>query len=205
MFTLKKARAGSPKGAKLGVVEEARGERGDGAAERLLAGERRFEIGEERRRPAGDQRLQGVPGGGDDERLGGVGEAAEQGRGHEREIAGDDDEGAPRMAERGDDPDQRMGGLLGLGDDLDVGECTAHPARLLGDDEGLDPGGGEGGERVGDQRPAGQLHGRLAAAEAAAPSARQDHADRVHRASVAGARTAGCAYGEGDRGRGGAG
>jgi hypothetical protein len=61
-------------------------------------------------------------GGGDDERLRGLGERPEQRRRREREVAADDDQRPARVAERRDDPDERVDGLGGLGDDLDLAE-----------------------------------------------------------------------------------
>jgi hypothetical protein len=81
------------------------------------------------------------------------------------------------MPERGDDPGERVGRLLGLGDDLGSAKrATAQFARRLGDEEGVDPGRVEGRERIGDQRSSGQLGDRLGASEAAAAAAREDRA-----------------------------
>ena len=63
------------------------------------------------------------------------------------------------MREGGDDAQEGVAGLGRLGDDGDVEGREVGVG--LGDDDRLDAGFGEGGKRVGDQRPSGKLNRRL--------------------------------------------
>ena len=163
-MTLANISAGSPKRAQLVAGDRLGAELGDEPDQRLAGRESpRAAASSSAGVVAGDERLRARVGRDDERRLA-AGQLGEQRRRDERQVAGDDDDRRLGDAlERGDDPGQRVGGSAASS--TTTSQSSGGSSRAgLGDDDRLEPGGARGGDRIGDQRPAGQLDGRLRAA-----------------------------------------